>query len=137
MNNVVNQTETKKPVTNIIVIPIKENSSKSNMKDDIIGKSIKIGNLEIAQNDFRKIPWIDANNSCINLGDGWRLPTIQELKILYQNRESIGNFKWDSYWSSTKGNVVIAWRLNFGDGMIYDRDNTDNTACVRAVRSFK
>ena len=38
--------------------------------------------------------------------------------------------------ASTKGNVVIAWRLNFGDGMIYDRDNTDNTACVRAVRSL-
>ena len=136
MNNLVNLTETKKPVINIIGTPIKENISKSNIKDDIIGKSIKIGNLEIAQNDFRKIPWTDANNSCINLGDGWRLPTIQELKILYQNREIIGNFKWDSYWSSTKGNVVIAWRLNFGDGMIYDRDNTDNTACVRAVRSF-
>ena len=113
------------------VIEYNHNSSR------IIGTPIRIGNLEIAQNDFRKIPWIDANNSCINLGDGWRLPTIQELKILYQNRESIGNFKWDSYWSSTKGNVVIAWRLNFGDGMIYDRDNTDNTACVRAVRSFK
>ena len=109
--------------------------SKTNAQSSIIGNPIKIGNIEVAQYDFRKIPWIDANNSCMSLGDGWRLPTIDELKILYQNRESIGNFKWDSYWSSTKGNIVIAWRLNFGDGMAYDRDNTDNTACVRAVRN--
>ena len=109
--------------------------SKTYSQSSIIGNPIKIGNIEVAQYDFRKIPWVDANNSCMSLGDGWRLPTIDELKILYQNRESIGNFKWDSYWSSTKGNVVIAWRLNFGDGMVYDRDNTDNTACVRAVRN--
>ena len=109
--------------------------SKTNAQSSIIGNPIKIGNIEVAQFDFRKIPWIDANNSCMSLGDGWRLPTIDELKILYQNRESIGNFKWDSYWSSTKGNIVIAWRLNFGDGMAYDRDNTDNTAFVRAVRN--
>ena len=104
---------------------------------NVIGNPIKIGNIEVAQYDFRKIPWNDANNSCKNLGDGWRLPTKEELNILYQNKEKIGNFKWDSYWSSTKGNVVVAWRLNFGDGMIYDRDNTDNTACVRAVRNSK
>jgi hypothetical protein len=110
--------------------------SKSSAQSNIIGNPIKIGNIEVAQYDFRKIPWVDANNSCINLGDGWRLPTIDELKILYQNREIIGNFKWDSYWSSTKGNIVIAWRLNFGDGMVYDRDNTDNTACVRAVKTI-
>ena len=108
---------------------------KTNAQSNIIGNPIKIGNLQVAQFDFRKISWNDANNACVNLGDGWRLPTIDELKILYKNRESIGNFKWDSYWSSTKGNVVIAWRLNFGDGMVYDRDNTDNTACVRAVRT--
>lgn len=103
-------------------------------KNNVIGTPIKIGSLEVAQYDFPKIPWNDANNSCKGLGNGWRLPTKQELNILYQNRDVIGNFKWDSYWSSTKGTVVIAWRLNFGDGMIYDRDNTDNTACVRAVR---
>ena len=108
---------------------------KTNAQSSIIGNPIRLGNIEVAQYDFRKIRWVDANNSCINIGDGWRLPTIDELKILYKNRESIGNFKWDSYWSSTKGNVVIAWRLNFGDGMVYDRDNTDNTACVRAVRT--
>jgi hypothetical protein len=108
--------------------------SKTDAQSNIIGNPIKIGNIEVAQYDFRKISWVDANNSCINLGDGWRLPSIEELKTLYQNREVLGNFKLDSYWSSTKGNVVIAWRLNFDDGMVYDKDNTDNTACVRAVR---
>jgi hypothetical protein len=108
---------------------------KTNAQSNIIGNPIKIGNLQVTQFDFRKISWNDGNNACVNLGDGWRLPTIEELKTLYQNRETIGNFKDDSYWSSTKGNVVIAWRLNFDDGMIYDRDNTDNSAYVRAVRS--
>lgn len=114
----------------ILLFSFYKNIAQSN----VIGNPIKIGNLQVAQFDFRKIPWVDANKSCINLGIGWRLPTIEELKILYRNRESIGNFKRDSYWSSTRGNQVVAWRLNFDDGMIYDRDNSDNTAYVRAVK---
>ena len=44
----------------------------------IIGKSIKIGSLEVAQNDFPdSMTWDDAKKACAALGSGWRLPTKQ------------------------------------------------------------
>ncbi len=34
--------------------------------------------------------WDDAKEACENLGDGWRLPTKDELNILYKNKDKIG-----------------------------------------------
>ena len=52
--------------------------------DSIIGKPIKIGKLEVAQNDFPKTMfWNDAVKACTDLGKGWRLPTKDELNLLY------------------------------------------------------
>jgi hypothetical protein len=45
--------------------------------------------------------WNDAEKACEILGDGWRLPTIEQLNILYQNKVAIGGFASDFYWSST------------------------------------
>jgi hypothetical protein len=111
-------------------------TKKSIDKKSIIGKPIKIGNLSIAQNDFpEKINWNQSKLECSKLGNGWRLPTKQELLLMYKNKYQIGNFQDDSYWSATRGKVVIAWRLNFDGGELYDRDNTDNTANFRPVKS--
>ena len=52
--------------------------------DSIIGKPIKIGKLEVAQNDFPKTMfWNDTVKACTDLGKGWRLPTKDELNLLY------------------------------------------------------
>ena len=113
-------------------------SSSENIVDkkSVIGRPTKIGNLSIAQNDFpEKINWNQSKLECSKLGNGWRLPTKEELLLLYKNKNKIGNFQDDSYWSATKGKVVIAWRLNFDGGELYDRDNTDNTANFRPVKS--
>ena len=110
----------------------------------IIGTPIKLGKLEVAQNDFPKMmTWYEAKNACAILGEGWRLPTKDELDLLYQYKDEIGSFRQsldNYYWSSTeKGGA--AWGKNFG----YDRRQSldvgnygfnDYVSNARAVRSF-
>ena len=134
----------------------KEEWPKSNTDyKKIIGKPIKIGNLEIAQYDFpEKMNWHDAKKACETLGDGWRLPTKDELNSSYFSQ--IGNiyFKW--YWSSTLEHYTMsneylyskakaalptlyskAWLQYFGEGGGYQINvNMKYKESVRAVRTF-
>ena len=105
--------------------------------ENIIGVPIKIENLEVAQYDFpNKMNWYVANRAFHKLGDGWRLPTKDELNTLYQNKTAIGGFENDFYWSSTQSiNLVTAWYQYFYDGDQGDASK-DDTYCVRAIRTF-
>jgi hypothetical protein len=79
--------------------------------------------------------WDDANGACNNLGNGWRLPTIKELNLMFKNKYKIGGFVKDYYWSSTEGDNVRAWRYIFHDGnQEYGYKGSDGY--VRAVRSL-
>lgn len=106
----------------------------------IIGKSIKISNYEVAEYDFPKdgMNWDDANKACKALGEGWRLPTIDELKFLYLNKNEIRGFGDRSYWSSTQSStefdVNYRWYLNEYGNESYGNMNSANS--VRAIRAF-
>ena len=67
--------------------------------------------------------------------DDWRLPTIDELDLVYKNKDHVGSFVRFSYWSSTEYAGHFAWFQNFYNGM-QDNDFKDNTCYVRAIRSF-
>ena len=123
----------------------KEEWPKSNTDyKKIIGKPIKTGNLEIAQYDFpKKMNWHDAKKACETLGDGWRLPTKDELNSSYFSQ--IGGMAFNWYWSSTLENYVRsneylynkAWLQYFGEGGGYQISvNMKNKESVRAVRAF-
>jgi hypothetical protein len=80
--------------------------------------------------------WNDAKEACAELGDGWRLPTKDELNILYHNKDKIGGFAGYIYWSSTEYDYgSLAWLQNFVTG---DQANVNKTSAfyVRAVRAF-
>ena len=97
--------------------------------------TIKIGNLEVMTEDLGQMNWDEAKKACKNLGDGWRLPTKDELNLLYENKEKIGGFANNyGYWSSTESGV-IAW-LKLFDGGIRFQLNKVATGYVRAVRAF-
>ena len=68
----------------------------------------------------------------------WRLPTIDELNIMYENlhREDIGNFEDDYYWSSTDYSYSDAKIQSFLTGGQSLELKTE-TVFVRIVRSFK
>jgi hypothetical protein len=111
---------------------------------EIIGKPIKIGNLFIAQNDFpNTMTYLQAPKACRALGKGWRLPTKKELNILYKNKNKIGGFSENYYWSSTKFDSGSPWLQNFYDGEQllslgpqYTGSYEDLELYVRAVRTL-
>ena len=80
--------------------------------------SFRINELEIYNNDILiEKKWNDALKSCEQLGDGWRLPTKEELNTIFQNKESIKNLKDKGYWSSTEDEFNYAWGQGFKDGL--------------------
>jgi hypothetical protein len=109
---------------------------------EIIGKPIKIGNLLVAENDFPDtMEWSDAKTACSELGKGWRLPTIEELRLLYLNQKKVKNFTSNNYWSSTKDNRGWYY-LDFANSKkgylsINNEFSSDiGSPNVRAVKSF-
>ena len=104
----------------------------------IIGTPIRIG-IEVAQNDFpTQMILDDAVKACTDLGNGWRLPTKDELNLMYLNKDKIGCFQF-IYWSSTKGegdDIDAWWLQNFKYGWQFLKVNDFPHSYVRAVRSF-
>jgi hypothetical protein len=115
--------------------------------------TIKIGNLEVMTEDLGATGatgatgdsgagvfyWKDAKKACADLGDGWRLPTKDELNILYENRYKIGGFgSSGGYWSSTAVGNDDAWLQDFSTGYQMDgfHPHSPIELYVRAVRAF-
>jgi uncharacterized protein (TIGR02145 family) len=112
------------------------NAEPTEQLSPIIGIPIKIGKLEIAQHDFETImEWDDAKMACVALGNGWRLPTKEELNILYQNKEAIGMDSFAFYWSSSVGDLDGVWTQFFFDGS-QSLGYKGDAKPVRAVRAF-
>jgi hypothetical protein len=81
----------------------KEAPSIISSPNDIIGTPIKIDNLEVAQYDFpEKMSWQSAESACASLANGWRLPTEEELKNLYFNKDKTCCLGDWNYWSSAE-----------------------------------
>jgi hypothetical protein len=78
--------------------------------------------------------WADAKKACESLGEGWRLPSKDELNSMYINKNAIGGFTPNSYWSSTEMGP-FGWNqyFNYG-GRISDAKTNKNY--VRAVRAL-
>jgi hypothetical protein len=103
---------------------------------NIIGNPIKIDNLEIAEHDFpTQMTWSEAKSVFDGLGDGWRLPTKEELKIMYNNENKIGGFAYSFYWSCCEYNSANGWSLYLLNGSECSRPK-NYSYCVRAVRFF-
>jgi len=86
--------------------------------------------------------WNFAMNAVSGKGDGWRIPTIQELETLLDRskysptmREDIPFRDNSDYWSSTSyaGNTEYAWTIRFNSGSVH-YENKANNHFVRCVR---
>ena len=87
-------------------------------------------NAEAMANDASKH---DSNGAKFN---DWRLPTKDELNLIYKQKESIGYFDLGNYyWSSTEVGNDNAWTQSFYDG-IQGTNGKGSTINVRAVRAF-
>ena len=81
---------------------------------EIIGKPIKIGNILVAENDISEdLNLEDAKKACQALGKGWRLPTYAEMNIIFKNRDKIGGFEENMYWTSSVLNSNLGVSFKF------------------------
>jgi hypothetical protein len=96
--------------------------------------------LQIAENDFKNaMDWLSAVNACINLGNGWRLPTKFEFAVIYKEilKKNIGNFKSLScYWTNTEYERKMAYFFHIFDGFEEGYYHKDEKFYVRAVRTL-
>ena len=97
--------------------------------------TVKIGDLEVMTEDLGEMNWHKAKKACADIGDGWRLPTKDELNILYESKDKIGGFGYKHFLSSTELDLANVWIQNFDTGSQYD-DSKLHTYSVRAVRTF-
>lgn len=67
--------------------------------------------------------------------DDWFLPSKDELDLLYQQRDLLGGFTSDDYWSSSQLDSNNAWPQHFGTGS-QNFLFKSSTAKVRAIRRF-
>lgn len=102
-------------------------------------KTIKIEDLEIMLIDLEdEYTWYQAKSECAKIG--FRLPTIDELSILFKNRENIGGFSEELYWSSNAGSELEfrshAFCMSMGpQGGTAGETDRDNYCLVRPVKS--
>ena len=60
-----------------------ETQFSSNEKNAIIGKPIPYRGIELAQFEFpNEMTFIQAQEACKKLGDGWRLPNWDEMNVI-------------------------------------------------------
>ncbi|MEP7252933.1 MAG: DUF1566 domain-containing protein [Ginsengibacter sp.] len=96
--------------------------------------------LIASKKDLGKMTWEDAKQACASLGNGWRLPTKNELQTMYRiigpGADDIGNFANDYYWSSLEYNNDHgqAYLVNFRDGNASYHFNKNRRNSVRPVQ---
>ena len=100
--------------------------------------------LEVApvSTEFRA-DWDTAIRKCKELNIGgytnWRLPTDEELGLMYKNLkvEDLGGFQDEWYWSSSlyRNYANLMWYHSFYNGIRFG-DTKSNSNRVRAIRAF-
>ena len=104
------------------------------------GKHGKIVGL----NDLGKTNWNSAVSACRNLGNGWRLPSKEELLAIYKVKSTLDStlaavgdkLPSSCHWSSTEYGSDCAWLVIMGSGDTYDSYKTNDFYYVRAVSAF-
>ncbi|QCW99823.1 TIR domain-containing protein [Aggregatimonas sangjinii] len=93
--------------------------------------------------DRGPMPWESGNKIHEQLGEGWRLPTLDELRLMYrtigQGADNSGEFADELYWSATPFDTYQARLLRFSDGNAsyhYNKGLATRKFLVRAVRDF-
>jgi serine/threonine protein kinase len=102
-------------------------------KDDS-NQFTRIGNFEIYFKDIGSMSWFEGNQACSNIGNGWRLPSLNELRIMFENKDRIGGFSEVEYYWSSEENTLKANVVYFETGFECLRIK-QNHIKVRPVRT--
>lgn len=91
-----------------------------------------------------KCSWEQAKAWCAQYGRGWRLPKIDELKVIYNKKEALNSalsangyeVVSGGYWSSEEYGSDYAWGVGMRIGSPDHVDKNSYTFSVRAVSAF-
>lgn len=75
-----------------------------------------VENLEIFSEEIPKVTWYEVFEINLNLKDGWKIPNIKELELLFKSRAVNNIFKSTYYWSIDDGNDNHAWAMSINNG---------------------
>ena len=121
----------------VLIYIVTATQTPPSANDKIIGEPIKIGGLEVAEYDFSEYMYRDdAVRACKALGSSWRLPTKNELNLLYKNKNKISGFAPERYWNR---NMTQEFFEHFQDFSNVKQDScyrNGHLCNVRAVRTF-
>ena len=110
-----------------------ENSGSHGLEAKATDEGIVFGWTSTGAN----ISWNEAISAAKAYGPGWRLPTKDELNMLYQQQAVVGGFTNVYYWSSSimddDSSSVLS--QGFGRGN-QEAASKNNSLRVRAVRDF-
>jgi hypothetical protein len=99
-----------------------------------VEQTLLIGGIEVKRQDEEyAMTWYEASET---LTDGWRLPTKEEVKLLYRLYRHIVGFDSNWYWSSSECLPIYSWKQDFGRSSDY-LIGKNCAAAVRAVRFIK
>ena len=122
------------------VLSVKSYNDKECFKNGIVELEFCDG-IELLQYDFGLVDWQEAENIVNDLGDGWRIPTIHELKLIKPYKLQLIRIHADYYWGSTKKDgIQQSASLYFGDDFLqkYQHSLKNNLFLVRnkKIRNF-
>ncbi|MBK9103855.1 MAG: TIR domain-containing protein [Saprospiraceae bacterium] len=93
-----------------------------------------VSSKEVGSVDWEKAQKICAAYKVGSFGS-WRLPSKDELNIIYQNRKFLGTYNKGNYWSASEEGKNSATVINFANGN-QGKSNKQSANAVRAVRPF-
>lgn len=116
-------------------------ATKGEITNDYI--EIQAAGIAVQKTDIGQGNWTSVSSMCENSIVGgytdWRLPTKDELTVLYNEKENIGGFESSTYWSSTIGTNYYGdshYGVSFFNGnvfVVYSDNDTYYARCVRTL----
>lgn len=116
-------------------IPWSKDEASTNAKDLYNG----ITNIETLRKLSPDLSNYPAAEKCANLGNGWYLPSQNQLMgvwVAYNAIPSDFKFYLDNYWTSSENNSRYSWYISFNDGLVDYNGFKVTTAFVRCVRDI-
>ena len=97
--------------------------------------------IEVAENDFPdEMTYDQAKRACAGLGNGWRLPTQNELLAMREQlwKKGKANLTKETYWNSNHDKSGNPWAVQMSDGGVKwgTPGPPDYNYRVRAVRTL-
>jgi hypothetical protein len=125
----------------IVIISTSCNNGNSKKQGGIVVSENEFGGIVVSEQDLGILNWYEAMNLSKSLSINgyydWRIPTLQELDLVYKNlhKKGIGHFCEGDYWSSSEVDSIYAYGLGFSDGSSVGGIKK-NKRHVRVVRTF-